>query len=766
MKHPTDEHPLLTRGRVSRGHGEAAPRRPRSDGALSRRLCIAAIGMAAAHSMAAAAGSAVEAAPGATVLTEVTVTATKRAETVQSVPLSITAITGEAVEAAGISEFFDYGTRVPNLTFASGHGIVNGRTIAVRGVQGGDTTGFYIDDLPVPSTMDPRVVDLERIEVLRGPQGTLYGARSMGGTVRLITRAPDPSGVSGSAHATGSQIDGGGGGYQVDAAANLPVADGRAALRLTGFLGTQGGFIERSYPSSQGPAGATSTDVARGDFAGGTASFLWNVTDRFMARATVMTQSYRLNGFPLADGSENNLTQERPLDVPESGLDKWNYGGLTLSYETTVGTITSASSWFSRQADEVEDVTQQLSALIGIPYMPATMLTWQPGHSFVEELRFSSSFEGPWRVIGGLYYGTSLRNYDQLSDVPGLDDAVGGAFGSDLVFSEWHPTRSREFAVFGEVTYQLSAHWSGTIGLRSSKVERSFEENLDGLAAGGPRSNSGQTTERKMTPKFVLQYEPSTDQNYYALAAQGFRPGNAQTAPSPAFCAADYAAAGLAPADLDSYDADSLWNYEIGAKTRFLDRRLTLAAAAFWIDWSDLQQTLMFRCGYPYVANVGKARSRGAELEFSALPFEGLVITGGLGYTDAKIIETAPNAPTVAGQPVQQIAPWTVSAGVDYSAVLGGSWRGTMHVDYAYVDRSYSASNDATNPRLRPAYDIVNLRLGVTNGRYEFTAFVDNVGDTHANLGDNQSQAAELPGRPRILVNRPRTFGLSCAVRW
>jgi iron complex outermembrane receptor protein len=193
---------------------------------------------------------------------------------------------------------------------------------------------------------------------------------------------------------------------------------------------------------------------------------------------------------------------------------------------------------------------------------------------------------------------------------------------------------------------------------------------------------------------------------------------------------------------------------------------LSLNAAAFWIDWSKLQQTVLFSCGYPYTANAGAARSRGAELELEISPTEGLTISSGIGYTDARITEASALAEVRVGEPVQQVAPWTVSSSADYSFPLSAGWRGIAHADNSYVDHSFSANNDPVNTRLRPSYDIANLRLGAGTEALEIVGFIANISNTHANLGDNQSQAAELPGRPRILVNAPRTYGVSVTMRW
>ncbi len=699
-------------------------------------------------------------------LQEIVVTATKRAESLQDVPLSITALSGQSMERAGIVDFLDYAVKVPNLTFSSGHGIVDATSIAIRGIQGGGTTGFYIDDMPVPSTLDPRVIDLERIEVLRGPQGTLYGARSMGGTVRMITQAPDLTTFSGKLHTTGSRVEAGGGGFQVDGSVNIPLLVDRLAVRLTGFGGNDGSFINRSFPDPKNPATLDTVKTARKDFAGGMVSLLWKISDQLTVRPMLIEQYTSMNGWPLSDNSAGTLEQLRPFDIAEAVEDKWTYGGVTVSYTTPVGEVTSATSWFSRQDYESEDFSQQLSAIFATPLIPVALPTWQPTHTFVEELRFSSQFSGPVQLVTGIFLQHQQQNYDQYKNVPGLDASSGGTLGTDLVFQESNPTTQRESAAFGELTYQFAAHWFVTAGLRYSRIKEDSNDVVGGLAASGQTGGPGMQSEHRTTPKVALKYEPSSDSTYYALASSGFRPGNSQLAPPPSFCAADYASSGLSPNQLTQYKADSLWNYEIGSKNRLFDRRVSLNTALFWINWDSLQQTVLLSCGFPYVTNAGAARSRGGELELAFSLAEGLTFSTGVGYTDATITKSSPLTQARVGEPVQQIAPWTVSSDLDYTFALTKRWRGIAHLDNSYVDHSFSANNDPLHPRLRPSYDIANVRLGAGNDGYEIMAFVNNVSNTHANLGDNQSQAAELAGRPRILVNPPRTYGLSLTVRW
>jgi outer membrane receptor protein involved in Fe transport len=200
---------------------------------------------------------------------------------------------------------------------------------------------------------------------------------------------------------------------------------------------------------------------------------------------------------------------------------------------------------------------------------------------------------------------------------------------------------------------------------------------------------------------------------------------------------------------------------------RFPEQRLSINTAVYLINWTGIQQLVRLpTCGFAYIGNAGAARTKGAELELSSNPVEGLSLTLGVGYTDAAITATSPNVLGYIGEPVQQVAPWTVSAAAEYERPLTARLRAIVRADEAYVDHSFSASNDQLHPRLRPSYDILNLRTGLASGPWEAFLFVNNATNERPNLSDNQSQVVELPGRPRILTSLPRTFGVDFRVRF
>ncbi|WP_395670785.1 TonB-dependent receptor [Phenylobacterium sp.] len=698
-------------------------------------------------------------------LDEVVVTATKRDETVQTVPMSVTALSADTLKEANVKSFTDFARLVPNISYSSG-GEAFGRRLALRGIYGTNTVGFYIDDLPIPADLDPRVIDLERIEVLRGPQGTLFGARSMGGTIRMITKRPDTTDFSGQLTADVSTIQRGDEGYQLNGTVNIPIKEDVAALRLTAYSGREGNFIRKEFPSESNPSVLERKRVGGSEYYGLSASALVNVTDNLTVRGTFLAQRIRLNGWQLADFEPSTLRQTRLFDIPEVARQSWTYGGVTVDYKTSLGTFTSSTAYFNSKASSAEDSSETLPVFFGVPaFKGPPSLIWDPNHQLTQEFRFASTFPGPIQFVGGLYYDRSRTGFQQVIDAPGLDAMVGGFFGTDLVFFEDSRTLTTEWAPFGELTYQMNDKLSATVGLRQSWIELSSYNEQSGIASTGSIERL-EGKQKALTPKVVVKYQATPDLNVYALASKGFRPGRTQTAPPIGFCGEDYAAAGLTPADLSSVDPDTLWNYETGVKSDWLGGRLRVNAAAFMIKWKNIQQSARFDCGFNFQVNAGEARSRGVELEVAATPVRGLNLSGGFGYTDAEITESASFLFTREGDPVQNVAPWTGYVSAEYNFPVTSGFDGYVRADANYVGRSFSATNDPEVPRERHPYTLVNFRAGVTNDAWEFATYVENVTDVRANLGDNSSGAAELPGRPRWQINPPRTVGLQAIRRW
>jgi outer membrane receptor protein involved in Fe transport len=769
-------------------------------------------------------------------LEEITVTAQKRAESEQNVPMSITTFSSAALEAKSINTFFDYATKVPNLAFApTGDGMGTAQTVSIRGVSGNNVTSFYIDDTPLPDSINPRVLDLDHIEVLRGPQGTLYGARSMGGLVRTVTRQPDLDEFSATVHGGASYTDRTDTpNYTGDAVFNIPLVKGVAALRLSVFDDYQAGYFKRSYCTN--PAAAmdgsctplsamgitTVSNVAAIDTSGFSATLTIKPSDELTITPKFLLQREGYNGFPLADyltdtangigypvptpptGSPTpsrmvptDFTQARWFNVPEGGFDDWGLGSITVHWKTGVGEIVSSSSYFSRKVVETEDETDfvygditsgctaaavaaEACAAVGKPE-PGGITEEKDYQQFVQEVRFVSDFKGPVQAVGGVYYSDlhgrlPFAAYYPPADVPNLGATLGIPANPDypdpnLVFAQDFHTEIKEPAVFGEVSYTPLDPLKLTAGLRWYQVKTSSEGYEAGLATGSGlpiESPSASTTESGVNPKFEADYHITPDQMVYANVAKGYRPGGivpivpAGTPGTATDCVAALKAVdpSITLAQTRSYQSDTLWNYELGTKTAWLDHRLTIDAAGFYIRWPNIQQEILLSCGFQFTANAGAAAIKGGELEVRARPTDPLEMSLGLGYQNAQITQTSIESPQAVGSPIYQVPDWTGNGSVSYTVPLGAQWTEVANLDYSYIGRSFSGNNDPGDPRLRPSYRLLNARLSLNHGPFELALVGKNLANEVANLGDSRSIAAETPGRPRLFVNQPRTLGI------
>jgi iron complex outermembrane recepter protein len=726
-------------------------------------------------------------------LEEVTVTAQRRTENVQAVPMSISVLDATQLEQRDVKSFMDYGTTVPNLGFGySGVGFANARTVSIRGVAGANTTGFYLDDTPIPDSVDPRIVDIERIEVLRGPQGTLYGARSEGGTVRLITEQPNDE-FSVRTHVgmsdTWNTVEPN---YVADGTINMPLIPQQLALRITGLYDSEAGFFRRTFPTTLlGSDFQTVKNVAANRTTGASVSLAWKVNDSFTVTPRMLFQKSEYNGLPYSDHTTyevpaptvaptnlnldpNNFVQTRLANVPEGGHDRWTLSSLTMSYHTDYGDFVSSSSYFDRDVFEVEDVSDYNYQILGYPFI-TPVGAGTTVHQFVQEIRFASRFSGPVQLVGGLYYEVSTGRplYEPPVIAAGLNDYFGGTaqnpaaglnpLNPDEVTASDQHQHSSEPAVYGEVSYQLSAPLKLTAGARLYRNKTTSSSYQEGLVDGGPRiTDPTETlTQSGVNPKVELDYQVTPDKMVYTSASKGFRPGGFTLSVPVAFgCGDSLAQLGVTVEQARQYKSDSLWNYEVGAKTSWLDRRLTLNGAAYYIDWKNLQQSILLSCGFGYIGNVGSAKSEGFELETHARPLEALDLAAGIGYSHAVITSSSPTSPQQPGSPVYQVPDWTGNLSATHTQPLTQALALVSNLTYAYVGHSKSANNNPFDPRIRQAYSLVDARLALTWAKYQLALVGKNLQNTHADLSDSASIGAETIGRPRIVTNQPRTIGL------
>ena len=455
-----------------------------------------------------------------------------------------------------------------------------------------------------------------------------------------------------------------------------------------------------------------------------------------------------------------------------------------------MGDDAAAARLFDRFIDEREEETTFLHFLfnnvIGIPIDPVESPIDESKDyaSIVHETRFTSDFSGRFQVTAGIFYQrvkTKLR-YFPPALAPGMNDAVNEAAGAqldivpgDLIFTRFDRFNTEEYAAFGELTFDITDRISITAGGRVYETKTDTFTEADGFANDGPSRVPEDPTqdfvkqsENGFNPKVLLQVNINEDLDVYASATKGFRIGGSNGNLPLGLCGDELEALNINPADVRTYDSDKLWSYEAGLKSSLADNLVSLNVAGYLIKWDEIAQQNRLACGFQFIDNAGSAEVKGFEVELSAAPVDGLTVTAALGYAHAEITDTGGIQGVNVGDKIQGVPNWTGTLSAQYLFPVARAMDGFLRADYNYYGRSFSANNEASaqSQRLRPSWNALNLRAGVIRDTWELAVFADNVTNTHANLADSRSIAAETPGRPRLITNRPRTIGLDVRKRF
>jgi iron complex outermembrane receptor protein len=707
-------------------------------------------------------------------LNTIVVTARKRDESLAEVPVSMTVFPSESLAAFNIQSFNDYATKTPNLSFNFGSGttgISAARSLAIRGVAGQNlfgtagATGFYIDDTPVPGSVDPRVVDLDDIEVLKGPQGTLYGESSLAGNVRLVTRKPDLTaddfGYMAQAGVTsgGGSADGGG-----NFIGNAVLVPGELAVRAVLFINHDAGYLTRTYPNSSDPsssAGVTNpfATVARSSVddqganttGGGSLSVSWKAADDFDAELRVMFQDSSDNGFPATfaplPAFQPIYILNRAFNVQPRASDNWSLPSIDLKYSGRGWTLNSSTSYFDRHSSDIEDSTygtQQIFAsyykVSGLPPQP---YLWDQEHhlnQLSEELRLSFD---PLHDLSGTVGAFYSRTRTKLSIPPtyamGLPAAtvgntVIGPWPNDLIWTDYNPQTQDDISLFGELYWKLASRWTATLGARQYWLEQRSDFTADGFNNGGPTlSDPQKSTQSGFNPKVGLSYEASEVAMVYASASKGFRAGGAQ--PFLPFCALPT----LPVSDITQLKSDTLWSYELGTKVQVPQTALLISAAVFHIDWRNLQQQVALPCGAYFSINGDTARINGAEFEVTGHLAPAFELRLGIGYEKTDISDPGALAivGVLPGSRVLGTPAWNASLGGVYTRPMTSTLDAVIEADYSYTGNSTSLLNGGGGAlAIRPSYALADLRFGVQRRRSEVSLNIHNLTNAKPNLGD------------------------------
>jgi len=728
-------------------------------------------------------GSRTDQTEGAASSDAIVVTARRKEEALTSVPASITAYSSDYLKKQNIASFADYATKIPNLSFQYGQGSSSllwsgSRQTTIRGVVGSETTAYYINDTPVPSSVSPQVLNLDRIEVLKGPQGTLFGASSMGGNLRYITKKPslnDDSGIaqlqSGYTHKGGLDIDANG-------QANLVLAPDKVALDIAAGYTRDSGYITRRFPDGQGNL-VSRDGQGRNEIYSGSATVRAKLSDSLEMTASAIGQVTNLHGFPAAyahlpEYVPISLTVDRAHDVQEYAKDRWGIGSIALNYTGDGFSVVSSTSYFKRNIKELEDDSEGSSAFlaaIGFDVGNPIFVTasQQKEHRFTQEVRLS--FDDRIGLPGlsgilGVYYQHANRDYRvprQFSQALADADLFPAYLGEQTL-----DVTSDDTAIFGELYYEIAPKLTLTLGLRhywikqkrAPSVDTGFIIGPDGAAQPGlSNSQSG------FVPKAVVSYKIGDQGNIYASVAKGFRPGGSQLR-LPDFCGSDLEALGLTFDGVRQFKSDKLWSYEVGAKSKFANGRVSASAAAFQIDWSSIQQFVQLpTCGVAFTGNAGKARIRGGEFELSGRPFAEVPLTlqVGIGYTSA-ILTDPGYLLSPAGSRLPQVPHWTASISGYYEHQLTADTTLFASADYSYTAIA-KVSDGIDGFYDRQPFNIVNGNIGISFGPSQVLIYTKNLFDKRLNFGDQTAAGFDRFDDgglriPRVVVSRPRQIGV------
>ena len=763
-------------------------------------------------------------------LEEIIVTANKREQSMQDVSVSITSITGDTMSRFGVRDFNDYINLVPGLSTSqrSAASAVGPREIGLRGIQtisgaflvGQNTVGFYIDETPVTMS-NPRLVDLERIEVLRGPQGTLYGAASLAGAVKIITRKPDFERLEGHVAASVSDTEFGGGNFDVEAMLNIPVSD-RLALRVSGYREENAGYIDiHEIDLFANPTGNLIDKNANGEtVTGGRLALSLLATDSLSISASVMHDNTKQDTtnylHPRSPGDTGTLTiagnayrgfgigapyvaaldgDRTDYDDPiffGRGLDSI-YTKFTLSnlaFDWQINDNFQAVSSTSYYIDEMTmrlDVTEGFGILVsdanGLPapvYIPGDYTP--ENEEITHETRLQTTWDRKANFTVGVFYTNRTEDYNTRFFAGENTTVAFPAFGLVVPNSPdgyifWSSSfRDRdEVALFGEATYDFNDQWRAVVGLRAFWHEFALWDHFRGNAlfiTGGDFVLEGSNKDDGIVPNFKLEYRPTDNALFYASAAEGFRMGGANfPLPDSPACRAELQARIGTERTPDRYLSDSLWTYELGWKQTFANGRATTAVAWFYTDWQDTQVGVNPLCQLNgSVINLGSVESQGVEFEMSAAISENLVLAMNLTYIDSQIGEdyipegSDPSLEPLAkkGGPMPDVPMWMGSVLAEFSMPINSGMDFFVRSDYSYRSEQVgSAFATAGAAGIQNGYGELNARMGIAWKQWEFTLFGDNLTGELPSIEGVPGSFSLVGFRETDTTIRPFTWGLS-----
>jgi len=766
-------------------------------------------------------------------LEEIVVTAQKRTEDLQSVPISIQAFSTQRLTELNVQKFDDYVRFLPSVSFqTSGPGFA---AVYMRGVaSGGDgnhsgpspSVGIYLDEQPITTiqgALDVHLYDIQRVEALAGPQGTLYGASSQAGTIRIITNKPDPNAFKAGYGLEVNSTAHGGIGYLAEGFVNLPIND-RTAIRLVGWHRHDGGYIDnvprqRTYPTSgatQDNARFVEDDYNDADTTGARAALRLDLTDNWTITPQVMMQQQKSNGTWAYDTTIGDFKVAKAF--PEFADDKWVQAALTVEGKVANLDVVYAGSYLKRDVDTESDYSDysywydKLYSYGEYWYNdagdfidPSQFIHGKDRYNrYTHEFRISSDADKRYRFVGGLFLQRQEHDIEQRYMINDLASALSVTGWEDTIWLTKQLRVDKDWAVFGEFSYDITEKLTGTLGLRYFESDNSLKgffgySEQFGLNFGtrtGERSCPGgdpatapdfngapckvfdkTTKEDGVTPRVNLTYKFTEDALVYATYSEGFRPGGINRRGT-----------------LPPYKADWLTNYELGWKTTWLNNRLRVNGAVFTQTWDDFQFALLGAQGLTEINNAGAAQIDGVEMDVSFQATDRLGISAGFAYLNSELTEnfcgfvnpdtgnpetrnpcpkpgkdddgnpilipTPPEALKGTQLPVTPKFKANATARYEFPLASFDSW---VQGSVIYSDERRTDLRDFENGILgdMPSYTTADASFGVGKDAWKLELYAINVFDELAQVG-RYAQCLESVCGSQIYVvpQRPRFIGL------
>lgn len=712
------------------------------------------------------------------VLEEIVVTAQKRSELLREVPAAVSVLAADTLEASGAVELRDLNGLVPGLQVG---GAAGSGAFVIRGLTTGldvtPTVAFQIDGAPIGPvatgasggsrlpTLDPSLIS--RIEVLKGPQGTLYGGNTLGGIVNFVTRPPDLEHFVGSIYAEGNDIANGGGGWIGRGLLSAPLISDHLAVQASAFANRVGGYIDSRATGE--------SDFNTEDLYGGRLAFLWQVNGDFqieLAHLYSNQESYVPHVLYDPDtGKPLNGDLHYDLHVYPNYDSKLNVTSLNASYKLGFGTLSYVGTYQTLTTESSLDASaNSLAAILGgyaplfggVPIPADANLGaryWTDTKKTTQELRLASPDSGSFRWLLGVFYNDENTDFPEriaaFDDSQNLEpDPLGNLLAYEL-FADL-----REVAGFADLTYYILPELDVTGGIRVGHLSQDYRQLYGGADADAVNAifalfgylptpaDTGVTsaTETYDTYLASIRYHISEQNLVYARFATGFRPGGPNV---------------TVPGIPATFESDSTKNYEVGWKISLWNDRAYLDWNAYYIDWQNIQ-ILTQSQGIGGMANGEGASARGSEAAFNIIPVVGLTMTVSLAYNNAHLDDDIPGGLGNKGDRLPYAPEWSGLAALEYVHKAFGDWDGSFRAQARYVGSRYSAPPSSTvyPPYEMPSYVIVDLNASLQKGPFEFLVFARNVGDERAQLGEAFS------GNTLVAVAQPRTLGVGVRYKW